>query len=66
MGWEYKIVFICSEVADEDEYEQRLHESVHTMNNLGSEGWELIGFLPHRLTTDRNKYHALFKREKTV
>lgn len=64
MRWEYKIVFICSEVADEDEYEQRLHESVHTMNHLGSEGWELIGFLPHRFAADQNKYHALFKREK--
>lgn len=64
MAWEYKIVFVGTETPDEEEYEKRLHESVHTLNNLGEEGWELIGFLPHRLAAGQNKYHAVFKREK--
>lgn len=65
MGWEYKIVFIGADLADEDEYEKRLHDSVHALNDLGSKGWELIGFLPHQTAPHLNKYHALFKREKT-
>lgn len=65
MRWEYKIVFMVSDAADEDEYEERLHESMHSLNNLGSEGWELVGLLPHATATKLKKYHALFKREKT-
>jgi uncharacterized protein DUF4177 len=65
MGWEYKIVFVFSEVADEDEFEKRLHDSVHTLNNLGDDGWELVGLLPHLTTASLKKYHALFKREKS-
>jgi hypothetical protein len=65
MNWEYKIVFVWSEAAEEDEYERRLHESTHTLNELGSEGWELIGFLPHQPVANQKKYHALLKRRKT-
>lgn len=64
MGWEHKIVFICSDTADEREYEQRLHESMHTLDKFGDDGWELAGFLHHRTEADLTKYHAVFKREK--
>jgi hypothetical protein len=65
MRWEYKIVFMVSDESDEDAYEQRLHESMNTLNHLGSEGWELAGILPHATAAKLKKYHALFKREKT-
>lgn len=45
MVWEYKIIFIGTESEDEDEYETRLHDGVHLLNELGSEGWELICYL---------------------
>lgn len=64
MGWEYKIVYIGTDSKDEEEYEQRLHNSLHTLNGLGSEGWELIFVLPHQTAADLTKFHALFKREK--
>jgi hypothetical protein len=64
MSWEYKIVFIGADLTDEEQYEQRLHDSMHMLNTLGSEGWELIGFLPHQTASRLNKYHALFKRKK--
>ncbi|MBI2353779.1 MAG: DUF4177 domain-containing protein [Deltaproteobacteria bacterium] len=64
MIWEYKIVFIGTESADEDEYETRLHDGVHMLNELGSEGWELIGYLPHRMQGQRNKYHVILKRPR--
>lgn len=63
-GWEYKIVFMGADSKDEEEYEKRLHDSLLTLNGLGSEGWELICILPHQTATDLTKYHALFKREK--
>ncbi len=64
MSWEYKIVFMGTDLADEEEYERRLHDSMHTLNALGSEGWELIGFLPRQAASRPNRYHALFKRRK--
>ena len=64
MRWEYKIIFMVSDEADENGYEQRLHESMQVLNNLGSEGWELIAILSHPTAATRNRYHALFKREK--
>lgn len=65
MVWEYKIIFIGTESEDEDEYETRLHDGVHLLNELGSEGWELICYLPHRMAGNRAKYHAVLKRQKT-
>ncbi len=64
MVWEYKIIFIGSESRDEDEYETRLHEGAHLLNELGREGWELVGFLPHQMAGKLNKYHAILKRPK--
>jgi len=66
MNWEYKIVFIGTESTDEEEYETRLHDGVHMLNELGSEGWELIGYLPHRMQGSLNKYHVIMKRPKGV
>ncbi len=63
MTWEYKIIYIGLETEDEDEYETRLHNGVHVLNELGSEGWELIGYLPHLITGKRAKYHAVLKRQ---
>ena len=62
MKWEYKVVFIGMESADEEEYEARLHEGVHLLNELGGEGWELICYLPHLVPGARNKYHVVLKR----
>ena len=64
MRWEYKIVFMVADETDEDGYERRLHESMNALNNLGSEGWELVALLPHATAAKLKKYHALFKREK--
>ena len=64
MSWEYKIVFLVADEADEDGYELRLHESMHMLNTLGSEGWELIGYLPHQIQGKRNKFHVIMKRLK--
>ncbi|MCM2359054.1 MAG: DUF4177 domain-containing protein [Geobacteraceae bacterium] len=64
MSWEYKLVFIGSAAVDEELFEESLHASLHTLNSLGSEGWELIGFLPHLTPAGLQKYHAVFKREK--
>jgi hypothetical protein len=65
MVWEYKIIFVGVESDDEDEYETRLHEGVHLLNELGREGWELISYLPHQMAGKRVKYHAMLKRQKT-
>jgi hypothetical protein len=65
MHWEYRIVFMGSESTDEEEYETRLHDGVHLLNELGSEGWELIGYLPHQMMGKRTKHHAILKRQKT-
>jgi hypothetical protein len=65
MVWEYKIIFIGTESEDEEEYETRLHDGVHLLNELGSEGWELITYLPHQMAEKRIKYHAVLKRLKT-
>ncbi len=62
MIWEYKVVHLVSDTADEDEYEARLHDSVHILNDLGKEGWELIGLLPHRSTGHSRRYHVVMKR----
>jgi hypothetical protein len=64
MTWEYKIVYIGTESTDEDEYEKRLHDGVHMLNELGNEGWELIGYLPHQMTTKLTKHHVILKRPK--
>jgi hypothetical protein len=40
----------------------RLHESVHHLNDLGKEGWELIGFLPHHSAAHNKRYHMILKR----
>jgi len=66
MVWEYKIVFIGTESTDEEEYETRLHDGVHLLNELGSEGWELISYLPHQMTPKQTKYHVVLKRQKNV
>jgi len=65
MVWEYKIIFVGTESEDEEEYETRLHDSVHLLNELGDEGWELINYLPHHMAGKRTKYHAVLKRQKT-
>ncbi len=65
MVWEYKIIFVGTESEDEEEYETRLHDGVHLLNELGSEGWELINYLPHHMSGKRTKYHAVLKRHKT-
>ena len=64
MLWEYKIVFIGTETSDEDEYETRLHDGVHLLNELGSEGWELVAYLPHHMKEKLTKYHVVMKRPK--
>jgi hypothetical protein len=64
MTWEYKIVYFGLEGADEDEYEKRLHESAHLLNKFGSDGWELIAFLPHQMADSTTRHHAVFKRQK--
>jgi hypothetical protein len=66
MMWEYKIVFVGTESIDEDEYETRLHDGIHLLNELGSEGWELISYLPHQMTAKLTKYHVILKRPKGV
>jgi hypothetical protein len=65
MAWEYKLVHLVSDTVDDDEYEVRLHESVHLLNSLGKEGWELIGFLPHRSPGHSRRYHMILKRPVT-
>jgi hypothetical protein len=62
MTWEYKIVYTGLETVREEEYEWRLHESNRLLNSLGSEGWELVGFLPHRMAAGLTKFHGVFKR----
>ena len=64
MIWEYKLIFVGSESTDETEYEARLHDSIHLLNEMGSEGWELIGFLPNRMAGRLTKFHAILKRQK--
>lgn len=66
MVWEYKIVFIGTESTDEEEYETRLHDGVHLLNELGSEGWELISYLPHQMASKQIKYHVVLKRQKSA
>jgi hypothetical protein len=62
MAWEYKLVHLVADSIDEDTYEERIHDSFHYLNELGSEGWELVGFLPHRSTAHSRRYHAILKR----
>ena len=64
MLWEYKIIFVGTESEDEDEYETRLHDGVHLLNELGSEGWELSNYLPHHMPGHRTKLHAVLKRQR--
>ncbi|HEY4745560.1 MAG TPA: DUF4177 domain-containing protein [Desulfuromonadaceae bacterium] len=64
MIWEYKIVFVGTETADEDEYETRLHDGVHLLNELGSEGWELVAYLPRQMASGFARYHVVLKRPK--
>ena len=62
MNWEYKIVFVGTETTDEDEYETRLHDGVRLLNELGSEGWELVAYLPRQMPGNLTKYHVVLKR----
>jgi len=62
MAWEYKIVHLVADSGDEDEYEMRLHGSARYLNELGKEGWELVGFLPHRAAPHGSRYHVIMKR----
>jgi len=62
MTWEYKLVHLVSDSGDEDEYEMRLHDSARLLNELGSAGWELIGFLPHQSGGHDRRYHMILKR----
>ena len=62
MAWEYKLLHLVADTVEEDEYELHLHNSVHLLNELGKEGWELIGFLPHRTTGHSRRYHMVLKR----
>lgn len=67
MVWEYKIVYFCMEerrFTDEDDYEERLHRCEHGLNQMGSEGWEVVAFLPHTTAHNQIKYHTVFKRPK--
>jgi len=65
MVWEYKLVYVGSESTDESEYEAHLHDSVHLLNELGREGWELIGFLPNKMHGNLTKFHAILKRQNS-
>jgi hypothetical protein len=62
MVWEYKLVHLVADTGDEDEYEARLHNNVHLLNELGREGWELVGFLPHQTSANGRRYHVIMKR----
>jgi hypothetical protein len=63
MRWEYKIIFFISEPLDDDvQYESRLHEGVHILNDMGADGWELVQFLDHQVSKNVMKYHAILKR----
>jgi hypothetical protein len=63
MTWEYKIVYFSAEpLLDEDQYESRLHNGVHILNELGGQGWELVQFLEHPISKEMRKYHAVLKR----
>ncbi len=65
MTWEYKIVYFGLDTLDEDDYEERLHERGHMLNELGSQGWELITLVSHRTADRLKKYHAVLKRPAT-
>jgi hypothetical protein len=63
--WEYKIVYFSSEpLDDEAAYESRLHDGLQVLNELGSQGWELVQFLGHPLSETAWKHHAVFKRPR--
>jgi hypothetical protein len=62
MVWEYKLVHLVADAGDEDAYEARLHHNVHLLNELGKEGWELVGFLPHQTSEHGMRYHVIMKR----
>jgi hypothetical protein len=63
MKWEYKIVFFTIEpLENEEEYEGRLHNGVHVLNDLGVQGWELVQFVDHPITKNAWKHHAVMKR----
>ena len=63
MRWEYKIVYFSAEpMQDDEQYEARLHEGVHVLNDLGGQGWELVQFLEHPVSKNLWKYHAVLKR----
>jgi len=36
MAWEYKLVHLVADSIDEDAYEERIHDSFHYLNELGS------------------------------
>ena len=65
MKWEYKIVFFAAEpMGDDSQYESRLHNGVHVLNELGEDGWELVQFLDHPVSREMRKYHAVLKRPR--
>ncbi len=64
MAWEYRIVHFAAETGDEEDFDARLHENVHYLNELGSKGWEMVGFLPHPAASRSTRYHAVLKRLK--
>lgn len=65
MKWEYRMVHMGFEpTADEERYEVRLHDGARMLNDLGEQGWELVGFLEHQLTRDMFKCHAVMKRPR--
>jgi hypothetical protein len=64
MAWEYKLVHLVGDTVDEKDYEEHLCDSFQYLNELGSEWWELVGFLPHRSTAQSRRHHAILKRPK--
>ena len=52
MAWEYKLVHLVGDTVDENDYEERLHDSFHYL------------FLPQRSTDQSRRHHAILKRPK--
>lgn len=68
--WEYRVLRIDSEFETEkgvhsESYKERDQRIEAAFAPLGTDGWELVGFLPLAgLAAHRNSwmYHAVFKR----
>jgi len=66
MNWEYKIVYFgVDRLLDDEQYEARLHDGVHMLNEMGKQGWELVHFLERPILKEMTKYHAVLKRHRT-